>query len=86
VREKVAISDLATVGLYYFASAQMFFDAALDMIALNERVNNEFYVCPVYNHSIKQGQRVGIYVVEPTAMHGIGTPDDLNAYIALISR
>jgi NDP-sugar pyrophosphorylase family protein len=86
VAEKVAISDLATVGLYYFATAQHFFDAALDMIALNERVNNEFYVCPVYNYSIMQNRKVGVFEIEASAMHGIGTPEDLNAYIELISR
>lgn len=86
VREKIAISDLATVGLYYFASAQLFFDAALDMIALNDRVNNEFYVCPVYNYSVREGQKVGVFEVEATAMHGIGTPNDLNDYIRLISQ
>ena len=35
VREKVAISDLATVGIYFFAKAGYFIDAAIDMIARN---------------------------------------------------
>ena len=84
VKEKVAISDIATVGLYYFRRAQDFVNAAVDMIALNDRVNNEFYVCPVYNYLIKSGQKIGVYYVEPDAMHGIGTPDDLNRYLELI--
>ncbi len=85
VKEKVAISDLATVGLYYFKTAQSFLDAALDMIALNDRVNNEFYVCPVYNYMIGSGQRVGVYEVPAEAMHGIGTPADLDEYLELIA-
>lgn len=85
VREKVAISDIATVGLYYFKRAQDFIDAAIDMISRNDRVNNEFYVCPVYNYLIKAGGKVGVYFVEPHAMHGIGTPDDLDAYLKTIS-
>jgi NDP-sugar pyrophosphorylase family protein len=84
VKEKVAISDLATVGLYYFKKAQQFFDAALDMIAQNERVNSEFYVCPVYNFMIKAALKVGIYKIPAAAMHGIGTPDDLANYINLV--
>lgn len=81
VREKVAISDLATVGIYYFAKGAYFIDAAIDMIARNDRVNNEFYTCPVYNYMIKQGLRVGVYEIAATAMHGIGTPEDLEAYV-----
>ena len=81
VREKVAISDLATVGIYFFAKGAFFVDAAIDMIARNDRVNNEFYTCPVYNQMIAQGQRVGIYEIPPDAMHGIGVPEDLDAYI-----
>lgn len=86
VREKVAISDIATVGLYYFASAKMYVNAAVEMIALNERVNNEFYVCPVYNYLIRRGCRIGIHDVAPDAMHGIGTPEDLDVFLALRYR
>jgi dTDP-glucose pyrophosphorylase len=83
VREKVAISDLATVGIYFFAKAAYFIDAAIDMIARNDRVNNEFYTCPVYNYMIAQGQRVGVYEIAQSAMHGLGVPEDLDAYIQL---
>lgn len=81
VKEKVAISDFATVGIYFFAKGAYFIDAAIDMIARNDRVNNEFYTCPVYNHMIAQGQHVGVYEIPSTAMHGIGTPEDLEAYV-----
>lgn len=84
VREKEAISDIATVGLYYFERASDFVNGAIDMIVRNERVNNEFYVCPVYNYVIKSGKRIGIYDVAPDAMHGIGTPDDLTQYLRLL--
>jgi dTDP-glucose pyrophosphorylase len=85
VREKVAISDLATVGIYFFAKASHFIDAAIDMIARNDRVNNEFYTCPVYNYMIAQGQRVGVYEIAQNAMHSLGVPEDLDAYIQLCS-
>ena len=81
VREKVAISDLATVGIYFFSKASYFIDSATDMIARNDRVNNEFYTCPVYNYMIAQGLRVGVYEIPSSAMHGIGVPEDLDAYI-----
>jgi NDP-sugar pyrophosphorylase family protein len=81
VAEKRAISTLATAGIYLFARGSDFVRAAVDMIAANDRVNNEFYTCPVYNYMIKNGARIGIYKVAASAMHGLGTPEDLNEYL-----
>lgn len=85
-REKVAISDLATVGIYFYAKGSYFIDAALDMIARNDRVNNEFYTCPVYNYMIAAGLRIGTYEIPPSAMHGLGIPDDLKKYLDYLRR
>ncbi len=82
VAEKQPISDLATVGLYYFRRAGDFIDAAIDMIANNERVNGEFYVCPSYNYAITNGLSIGVFEVPTEAMHGLGTPEDLERYLA----
>ena len=81
VAEKVPISDLATVGVYYISSAKLFSSSARAMIAANERVNNEFYTCPVYNYLIAQGGMVGVYEIEPGQMIGLGTPEELHAYL-----
>jgi NDP-sugar pyrophosphorylase family protein len=82
VVEKRPISDLATVGIYFFRRGADFVKAAIDMIARNDRVNNEFYTCPVYNYMIARGQRIGIFEVPQTAMHGLGTPEDLATFLA----
>jgi len=81
VREKEPISDKATVGIYMYRRGGAYVDAAVDMIVMNERVNNEFYVAPVYNYAIRNGLRVGIHDIPFTAMHGLGTPEDLNKYL-----
>ena len=86
VAEKVAISDLATVGLYLFREGSDFVAGAVDMVARNERVNDEFYTCPVYNHIIRAGGRIGIHQIRFEDMHGLGVPDDLMAYLRLIGR
>lgn len=80
VAEKKVISFHATVGIYYYREGRMFFEAASQMIRKNIRINNEFYVCPVYNEMILTGQRVGIYEIEPHQMHGLGTPEDLEKF------
>lgn len=84
VKEKEAISDIATVGIYYFKHGSLFVQSAIDMIVRNNRVNNEFYTCPVYNYMIEKGMPVGIEVIPEESMHGIGTPDDLNKYLSYL--
>lgn len=86
VAEKKPISDLATVGIYLFRSARLFIDSAIDMIARNDRVNNEFYTCPVYNYAIRAGARIGVFEVPRAAMQGIGTPEDLQQFLSLLDR
>lgn len=85
VKEKVAISTEATVGLYFFARGKSFVDAAIDMISANDRVNNEFYTCPVYNYCIAAGEKIGTFQVNSAQMHGLGTPEDLDSYIAWLA-
>lgn len=83
VREKQPISTHATVGIYYYAKGCSFVNGAVDMVVHNDRVNNEFYVAPVYNYAIAQGEKFGIYDIEFSQMHGTGTPADLDKYIAI---
>ena len=84
VKEKEAISKFATVGIYLFSKGSTFVDSAIDMIIENDRVNNEFYTCPVYNYGIADNKQFGIYTIEQSQMNGIGTPDDLNKYLQKI--
>jgi UDP-N-acetylglucosamine diphosphorylase / glucose-1-phosphate thymidylyltransferase / UDP-N-acetylgalactosamine diphosphorylase / glucosamine-1-phosphate N-acetyltransferase / galactosamine-1-phosphate N-acetyltransferase len=84
VREKLPISNTATVGIYMFNHGKDFVDGAIDMIVQNDRVNNEFYVCPVYNYATKNKLDVGIYDVSYSAMHGLGTPEDLDKYLKFL--
>ena len=81
VREKVVISEYATVGIYLYSNGRTFVDATIDMIIENERVNGEFYTCPTYNYAINENARIGIYNIDFKKMHGIGTPDDLDIYL-----
>lgn len=85
VAEKRPISDLATVGIYLFMNGTAFVRAAADMLASNDRVNGEFYTCPVYNYMIRNGAKIGIYEVPRSAMSGLGTPDDLDEYLQRVA-
>ena len=52
------------------------------MISRNDRINGEFYTCPVYNYLIK-GLKIGIYEIHEDSMHGIGTPEDLKSFLEI---
>ena len=86
IKEKQPISEFATVGIYYFAKGNTFVSNAIDMIVRNERVNNEFYVAPVYNYAIASGDKFGIYNIDMSQMHGTGIPEDLDKYIDFKTR
>ncbi|SFB94168.1 glycosyltransferase family 2 protein [Butyrivibrio sp. YAB3001] len=80
VREKEVISNEATVGIYNYKHGSDFVKFANQMIEKNIRVNNEFYVAPVYNEMIAAGKRI-VYHNVGEKMHGLGTPEDLNAFL-----
>lgn len=86
VREKEVISDEATVGIYNFAAGSDFVKYAHRMIDAGIRVNNEFYVAPVYNLMIEDGRKIVYYNIGEVdhGMYGLGTPDDLNRFLGRI--
>ena len=79
VAEKNPISNLATVGIYYWKHGSDYVKYAEQMITKNIRVNNEFYVCPVFNEAIQDGKKIRTKNIE--RMWGLGTPEDLNHYL-----
>ncbi|MAG59546.1 glycosyl transferase family 2, partial [Candidatus Woesebacteria bacterium] len=81
VAEKIPISNHATVGIYYWKQGADYVKYAEQMIQKNIRVNNEFYVCPVYNEAIQDGKKIKISHVDFEKMWGLGTPEDLKYFI-----
>jgi len=81
VAEKKPISNLATVGVYFWRKGSDYVKYAEQMIQKNIRVNNEFYVCPVFNEAIADGKKVKVFKIENNKMWGIGTPEDLNYFL-----
>jgi beta-phosphoglucomutase-like phosphatase (HAD superfamily)/dTDP-glucose pyrophosphorylase len=79
VAEKKPISNDATVGVYFWKQGLDYVRCAEQMIDKNIRVNNEFYVCPVFNEAIEEGKKVRIKEIRK--MWGIGTPEDLHYFL-----
>ena len=77
--EKQPISNIATCGIYWYRKGSDFVKYTEQMVEKNIRVNNEFYIAPVYNEFIRDGKTlIPFYVHE---MWGLGTPEDLKAFL-----
>jgi len=79
VAEKRPISDIATVGIYFWKKGSDYVKYADQMIERNIRTNGEFYVCPVFNEAIEDGKRFRIRNI--SKMWGLGTPEDLSFFL-----
>ena len=81
VREKEVISNEATVGIYNYKHGKNFVKYAHQMMDKNIRINNEFYVAPVYNEMIGAGLKIGFCNVGKS-MYGLGIPEDLEYFMS----
>lgn len=83
VREKVRISDQATLGLYWFDSAAHYahlYDSYYSVTENEEK--GERYVAPLYNALIDAGERVEIDIIAMADVGMLGTPEQVAAFIA----
>jgi dTDP-glucose pyrophosphorylase len=81
VAEKKVISEDATVGIYFWKKGSDYVKYAERMISKNIRVNNEFYVCPVFNEAIQDNKKVILKQIKKEDMWGLGTPEDLEVFL-----
>jgi HAD superfamily hydrolase (TIGR01509 family) len=79
VAEKKVISNHATVGIYYWKKGSDYVNAVSNMVAAGDKTNGEFYVAPAFNYAIDLGLK--IRVKDIPAMHGLGTPEDLQEFL-----
>jgi NDP-sugar pyrophosphorylase family protein len=79
VAEKKPISDIATCGIYWYRKGSDFVKYAEQMIEKDVRVNNEFYIAPVYNELIGDNKTLIPFYVHK--MCGLGTPEDLRNFL-----
>ncbi|MBS3076658.1 glycosyltransferase family 2 protein [Candidatus Pacearchaeota archaeon] len=79
--EKKVISDIATVGLYYYKKGSDFIKYAEQMIQKNLSFNGDFYICPIFNEMIADGKKVRPFKVNK--MWGLGTPEELNIFLTV---
>ena len=83
VAEKRRISDNCSIGAYYFASCALYKDAYDRLYGSGWEGVKEKYIAPMYNLLIKDGRKVTISLINPESVHVLGTPEELNAFLAL---
>jgi dTDP-glucose pyrophosphorylase len=74
------INDHAVIGAFSFRAAAQFLTVTRQTIALDRRINGEFYLDVVLDQAIRDGCRVG--VVEVDEYVAWGTPADVQAFEA----
>lgn len=75
---KEPINDHAVVGAFWFKKGKYFLDNAEEMIRLNDKINNEFYIDNCMNYLIRKGLHVAVFEVDKYVCWG--TPNDLKTY------
>ncbi len=84
VAEKKPISNIATCGIYWYRRGSDFVKYTKQMVDKNIRVNNEFYIAPVYNELINDNKTLIPFYVHK--MWGLGTPEDLTYYLERMKK
>lgn len=78
VKEKERISPYANIGAYYFSKFEYFSEAIDKMRKKREKVNNEYYVAPVYNELISNDKKV--VARKCSKVWSLGTPKSVNEF------
>lgn len=83
LKEKVVLGPDALVGVHYFRTARLFFEAYEHMQARDMRApNGELYLSMAYQALLDLGRDVGIHrLPAESKFHPVGTPEDYFAYI-----
>ncbi|MBO6855914.1 glycosyltransferase family 2 protein [Roseibium sp.] len=82
LREKERISDHATVGLYWFDSVARYRDVYARFFRNSGEAKGERYIAPMYNQIIADGAAVSINQLAFEDVGMLGTPEQLEAFIA----
>jgi hypothetical protein len=82
VAEKRRVSDLATIGLYWFKSGEQYINSYTRFFSDDSNlVNGERYIAPLYADMIAHGGYVSVSDLPVSAVHVLGTPEELSVFI-----
>lgn len=83
IKEKERISNYCTLGAYYFKTCKLYKDLYDEYYTkTRELVNGEKYVAPLYDYLLSKGGEIYISDIDPAKVHVLGTPEELEAFLA----
>lgn len=80
VVEKIRISNLGSIGLYYFKKWK---DYKKIYLAYREEIKNKYrevYIAPMYHYLLKEKKNIGYIILKNENVHILGTPEDLEKF------
>lgn len=80
IAEKVPISNLATIGFYYFKKWKIYKEiySKNKQSILNN--NKEVYIAPMYKKMINNNMSIGIKILEVNSVRILGTPEEIELF------
>ena len=82
VKEKERISDICTLGAYYFSSAGLYQSLYHEFYGGQEKdAGKEKYIAPIYNYMVEKGMDVRISMIDFEKVHVLGTPEELKEFL-----
>lgn len=83
LREKVRISEHATIGLYWFSSFNLYRDIYSEYYKDSSNMEKgEKYIAPMYREMIQKGLDVYIHQVPFDAVSPLGTPTEVQCFMS----
>jgi dTDP-glucose pyrophosphorylase len=77
--EKIEISNNALNGMYHFRDTKRILEIIEESVSKKVKFNNEYYIAPLYNKLIQEGQQFVIDIAQHTYI--LGTPEELNNFL-----
>lgn len=82
VSEKKPISNLATIGFYYFKTWSLFKEAYRELRDSIILTNKEVYIAPIYNYLLNNRLPIGIKKLSNKDVFILGTPEEIKQFDA----
>lgn len=80
VVEKIRVSELGSIGLYYFKSWRDYKNIYLKYKDEIKVKYKEVYIAPMYHYLIEENKNIGYIILKNENIHVLGTPEDLKNF------
>lgn len=80
VVEKIRVSDLGSIGLYYFKNWKDYKEIYLNYKEEIKEKYKEVYIAPMYHYLLKKNKEIGYIILKDEDIHILGTPEDLEKF------